>query len=156
MSQDVKPLVLKWESQPETESFKGDFRFDAPTKKVEGFSEDKLLAAAVEASKSIQSFPYLPYKSGETPAPVKTTVQPMYGVVASGWLERDRYACTSDAATSYGESTSDAFAVIHQGERGHYPKWLYASGGRSCVVQTLAEQRHLGPGWYESPDLVGK
>lgn len=30
-------------------------------------------------------------------------------------------------------------------------KWLYASGGRTRLVNSLEEQMKLGDGWYESP-----
>lgn len=32
-----------------------------------------------------------------------------------------------------------------------YPKFLYAAGGRSLIVQSEQEHRALGAGYYESP-----
>lgn len=33
----------------------------------------------------------------------------------------------------------------------HYPKWIYASGGRKQIVKNQADHAAAGPGWYESP-----
>lgn len=32
-----------------------------------------------------------------------------------------------------------------------FPKWVYAKGGKSKIVENPDEYYKLGPGWYEAP-----
>lgn len=40
--------------------------------------------------------------------------------------------------------------------KNEYPKWLYASGGRSCIVNSFEEhlKKNIGKEWHESPSAV--
>lgn len=39
-------------------------------------------------------------------------------------------------------------------DQGMYPSWRYASGDRTCIVESIEEDEALGEGWYDSPAKI--